>query len=113
MRARFPVENWPRHSLAHVNDLRAAHSRRAGDADVVELVREPLRRSTEFRALWERHEGAVRRFDRKRFLHPEVGVLHLTCEVLLTPPEDLGKVTSAWSRDSPDQGKWFPWPTSE
>lgn len=88
-RAWFPEEDWPRHSLAHVSDLRATYSRRAGDDDVAELVHELLKHSTEFRQLWERHEVAVRRFDRKRFLHPEVGVLHLTCEVLLTPEEDL------------------------
>jgi transcriptional regulator with XRE-family HTH domain len=88
-RAQFPEEDWPRHSAAHVNDLRATYSRRAGDEDVVGLVHELLRSSTEFRTLWERHEVAVRHFDRKRFLHPEVGVLHLTCEVLFTPEDDL------------------------
>jgi len=35
------------------------------------------------------HEVAVRRYDRKPMLHPEVGLLHLTCELLLTPGEDL------------------------
>ena len=44
-----------------------------------------MERSADFRALWEQHEVAVRRFDRKRIVHPEVGLLHLTCEVLLTP----------------------------
>ncbi|PSL55947.1 helix-turn-helix protein [Saccharothrix carnea] len=89
LRARFPEEDWPRHSIAHVNDLRATYSRRAGDDDVTDLVHELVKRSTEFRELWERHEVAVRRMDRKRLLHPEVGVLHLTCEVLLAPEDDL------------------------
>ncbi|MGP4110990.1 helix-turn-helix transcriptional regulator, partial [Streptomyces sp. 4N509B] len=84
-----PEEDWPRHSTALVNDLRATFSRRAGEDDVVELVGDLTRHSAEFRALWERHEVAVRRYDRKRMLHPEVGVLHLTCEVLFTPEEDL------------------------
>ncbi|MEV0390486.1 helix-turn-helix transcriptional regulator [Nonomuraea sp. NPDC050643] len=88
-RALCPEEDRPRHSALLVNDLRATYSRRAGDDDVVELVGGLLERSAEFRVLWERHEVAVRRFDRKRFLHPEVGVLHLTCEVLLAPAEDL------------------------
>ncbi|WP_231618654.1 helix-turn-helix transcriptional regulator [Nonomuraea sp. SBT364] len=88
-RDRFLEEDRPRHSLALVNDLRATYSRRAGDDDVVELVHGLLKRSAEFRELWERHEVAVRRFDRKRFVHPEVGVLHLTCEVLFTPEADL------------------------
>lgn len=88
LRARFPEEDWPRHSLAHVTDLRATYSRRAGDADVTGLVHGLLERSEEFRGLWERHEVAVHRFDRKRFLHPEVGLLHLNCEILLSPEED-------------------------
>lgn len=101
LRAVFPEEDWPRHSAAHVNDLRATYSRRAGDDDVVELVRDLLEHSAEFRALWERHEVAVRRFDRKRFLHPEVGVLHLTCEVLLTSEEDL-KVVAYFPTEGTD-----------
>jgi transcriptional regulator with XRE-family HTH domain len=88
LRACFPEEDWSRHSLAHVNDLRATYSRRGGDADVTDLVQGLRKRSAEFRDLWKRHEVAVHRFDRKRFLHPEVGVLYLTCEVLLSPEVD-------------------------
>jgi transcriptional regulator with XRE-family HTH domain len=88
LRTCFPEEDWPRHSLAHVSDLRATYSRRAGDADVTGLVHGLLRRSGEFRELWERHEVAVRQFDRKRFRHSTIGVLNLTCEVLFSPEED-------------------------
>lgn len=88
-RRRVVEEDWPRHSAALVNDLRATYARRAGEPDVTSLVHGLLERSAEFRALWERHEVAVRRMDRKRMVHPEVGVLHLTCEVLLTPEADL------------------------
>lgn len=94
MRAWTPAEDHDRLSAAHVRDLRATHSRRAGDADVTGLVDDLLARSAEFRTLWERHEVGPRRVDRKRFHHPEVGLLHLTCEVLLTPEEDL--VVLAW-----------------
>jgi MmyB-like transcription regulator ligand binding domain len=33
--------------------------------------------------LWTEHEVAVRRADRKRIIHPEVGTLDLLCEVLV------------------------------
>ena len=89
VRTRFPEEDWPHHSAAHVNDLRATYSRRAGEPDVTALVHDLSGRSAEFRGLWERHEVAVRRYDRKRIVHPEVGLLHLTCERVLTPDEDL------------------------
>ena len=43
----------------------------------------------EFRDLWELHRVAVCRLASKRILHPEVGTLDLTCELLLTPEADL------------------------
>ncbi len=85
----FPEEDWAGHGAAHVADLRATYSRRAGDVDVAELLRDLIAGSEEFRTLWARHEVAVRRFARKNVLHPEVGLLELTCEVLFTPEEDL------------------------
>jgi transcriptional regulator with XRE-family HTH domain len=88
-RTRFPEEDWQRHSIAHVGDLRATLSRRGGDDDIVRLVRDLSESSDEFREMWARHDVAVRRFDRKRILHPEVGMLDLNCEILLTPEEDL------------------------
>jgi len=39
--------------------------------------------SEEFTALWTEHQVAVRRADRKRIIHPEVGLLDLLCEVLV------------------------------
>jgi len=84
-----PEEDWARLSASHVSDLRATYSRRSGDADVTELVDALLRTSAEFRELWDRHEVAVRRADRKTFLHPEVGPVTVRCEVLLTEEQDI------------------------
>jgi transcriptional regulator with XRE-family HTH domain len=89
LRALCPPADRARHSAAHVRDLRAVAARRGGDADVRELVGDLCAASEEFAALWERHEVAERRADRKRFDHPEVGLVDLTCEVLLTPESDL------------------------
>lgn len=88
VRRRVPEEDWARLSAAHVNDLRAAYSRRGADPDAAALVGDLVERSAEFRTLWERHEVAVRRSDRKRVLHPDVGMLELNCEVLLSPEHD-------------------------
>jgi transcriptional regulator with XRE-family HTH domain len=81
-RARFPEEDWPTNSRTLVADLRATAARRHGDPDVVELVERLTAASDEFTALWAEHEVAVRRADRKRIIHPEVGMLDLLCEVL-------------------------------
>jgi transcriptional regulator with XRE-family HTH domain len=89
VRGRFPEQDWDRQSTGHVNDLRATYSRRGGDSDVATLVNDLLEASAEFRALWDKHEVSVRRQDRKNVNHPEVGLLHLHCEVLFTPEDDL------------------------
>jgi len=83
-RARFPEEDWPIHSRTHTASLRAAHGRRGSDPDVAALVADLLDASPEFAALWAEHEVAVRRSDAKRILHPEVGLLDLLCEILVS-----------------------------
>lgn len=72
-----------------MSDLRATYARRGQDADVSALVHDLLECSAEFRGLWERHEVGVRRRSRKDILHPELGVIRLTCEILLTPEADV------------------------
>jgi transcriptional regulator with XRE-family HTH domain len=77
LRERCPVDDRARLSVSHVRDLRAAWSRRGGDAEVTALVADLCTASTEFAALWERHEVGERRADRKRFHHPEADLLLL------------------------------------
>ena len=89
IRDRFPAEDWEGVSLGHVRDLRATSSRRAGDADVAQFVRALEQASSEFAELWRLHEIGVRRSDRKRITHPEVGVIELNCEVVFTPDSAL------------------------
>jgi transcriptional regulator with XRE-family HTH domain len=84
IRTRFPEADWPTHSRTHVADLRATHGRRGTDADVQSLVSDLLAASPEFATLWADHEVAVRRADEKRILHPEVGLLDLLCETLVS-----------------------------
>jgi transcriptional regulator with XRE-family HTH domain len=79
-----------REHAARVNvaDLRASWARRSGDLAVRRLVEQLRRASPLFERLWAEHDVAVRRADRKRILHPTVGLLELDCEVLLTPEHD-------------------------
>lgn len=70
------------HSRAHVADLRATAARR-NDPETTDLIEE-LRASKEFETLWQAHAVAVRRSQRKRFVHPEVGLLDLVCEVMVS-----------------------------
>jgi transcriptional regulator with XRE-family HTH domain len=83
-RARFPEEDWPIHARTHVASLRATHGRRGSDPDVAALVNDLLELSEEFATLWAEHEVAVRRSDSKRIVHPEVGLVDLLCEILVS-----------------------------
>jgi hypothetical protein len=83
-RQRFPSEDWEIHSRTHVADLRATYGRRGSDPDVASFVTDLLDTSSEFAQLWRRHEVAVRRADSKRIIHPEVGLLDLLCETLVS-----------------------------
>ena len=83
-RARIPVQDWEQHSRTQVADLRATHGRRGTDPDVAQLVADCRAGSAEFAALWDEHAVAVRRADAKRVVHPEVGLLDLLCETLVS-----------------------------
>jgi MmyB-like transcription regulator ligand binding domain len=85
---RLLPEDREQAALANVADLRATSARRPGDPAVERLVAQLRRASPLFERLWATHDVAVRRADRKRILHPMVGLLELDCEVLLAPDHD-------------------------
>ncbi|MGI5170007.1 helix-turn-helix transcriptional regulator [Spirillospora sp. CA-253888] len=76
----YPQEDLAPQSRSFVGDLRAAVGRRRpGDVEATGLVDELLRRSPEFQALWADQDVEVRRDERKRIVHPTVGLLDLNC----------------------------------
>jgi transcriptional regulator with XRE-family HTH domain len=87
-RALFPPEDYERHARTRVADLRTVWSRRRGDADVEQLVDGLLKRSEEFRTLWQRHEVGRRRDDQKTFVHPALGRITVDCEFLATADQN-------------------------
>jgi transcriptional regulator with XRE-family HTH domain len=86
-RALSPPEEHDHHARKLVADLRAVAGRRSGDPTVEGLVERLRAASADFRRLWDEHEVAVRRADRKTFLHPRVGRMVMDCETLLTPDQ--------------------------
>ncbi|MBP2479494.1 transcriptional regulator with XRE-family HTH domain [Crossiella equi] len=84
----FPPEDHEELSRLHVADLRATATRQADNPAVREFVQGLLAASEEFTRLWERHEVAVRRAGRKRFVHPGLGLIELDCEVLVSAEGD-------------------------
>lgn len=67
--------------LREVATLRGPGSRAARYVDLL------LPRSEEFARLWERHEVGLRPPLTKRFIHPELGRLDLSCQTLVDPEQ--------------------------
>jgi transcriptional regulator with XRE-family HTH domain len=70
-------------------DLRAATARYPADSRVTDLIKELLARSETFARIWE--AGAITPHDStsKLVQHPQVGDIHLDCDVLTVPGSDL------------------------
>jgi len=67
--------------LREISGLRGPGSRAAEYVDLL------LAESPEFREVWDRQEVGLHPKDGKRFVHPEVGVLELSCQTLLDPDQ--------------------------
>ena len=68
--------------------LRAAVARYPNDRPTQELVRELLRQSPEFAALWPSPEVSDQRHLLKTVDHPQLGPIPLTCDILVVPERD-------------------------
>lgn len=83
-RGRYHPDEHDHQSRVFVADLRAVSARRSEDKEVSSLIRRLLAQSSEFSDLWAHQEVAVRRADRKRLMHPELGAIALNCLSLLS-----------------------------
>jgi transcriptional regulator with XRE-family HTH domain len=93
-RTLYPVEDHDEKARSFVADLRAAMARRGGDdPEVAALIADLTARSPEFAQHWARHDVGFRRNDRKRIVHPELGLLEVNCLNLFS--ED-GKQRLLW-----------------
>ncbi|GAA1899622.1 helix-turn-helix transcriptional regulator [Lapillicoccus jejuensis] len=84
-RALTPVEDHAFYSRMYVSGLRGVVALRGPDSRAAYLADLLPTSNEEFRRLWDAHEVDVRPREVKRFLHPEVGPLELSCQVLLDP----------------------------
>jgi transcriptional regulator with XRE-family HTH domain len=80
----YPEADHDHHSRVQVADLRAAFVRRGQDARSAALVRQLRATSEEFANRWDEHEVAVRLGDHKRIVHPELGVIEVDCQILVS-----------------------------
>jgi len=84
----YPEEDHDLHGRAFTSQLRAAVTREGAGSRAAELADALVNRSAEFAACWSEHEVGVRLTNqRKRLIHPELGLMDLHCQILLDPDQ--------------------------
>lgn len=86
-RERYAPEDRPFLTRMYASGLREIATLRGPASRAAEYVALLLARSEEFRTAWEAHEIGVRPREVKRFRHPQVGALELTCQRLVDPEQ--------------------------
>lgn len=81
-RARYAPAGHEHLSRMHASGLREAVAKRGPTSRAAEIADRLLRESTLFREYWDRQEVGVRPAAEKHFMHPEVGLLELSCQAL-------------------------------
>jgi hypothetical protein len=79
------VEDHDFYSRMYASGLRGVLALRGPGSRAAHLVDLLMASSEEFRARWAEQEVGIRPRQVKRYLHPEVGLLELDCQVLRDP----------------------------
>ncbi len=86
-RAPYPLDEQAVLSRVYAAGLREMITLRGADSRAAALAELLLAQSQEFRDMWATHEVGVRPPEIKRFRHPEVGDMALSCQTLLDPEQ--------------------------
>lgn len=86
-RALYHPDDHALHSRVFAAGLRKMVTLRGPGSRAAHLLDLLLDRSAEFRTVWDRHEIGIHYNGVKRYAHPEVGALQLTCQTLLDPEQ--------------------------
>ena len=80
-----PPEDHDFYSRMYASGLRGIVTLRGPGSRAAELADLLLSRSEEFRDRWAAHEVGIRPHEVKRYLHPSVGELELSCQIVQDP----------------------------
>ncbi|MET7977278.1 transcriptional regulator [Streptomyces mirabilis] len=84
-RTNYVSEDHPTHSRVYVAQLRTVASREGRGSHAAALADRLCAESSEFAQLWAQHEVGISYTNRKRILHPQVGMISLHCQTLVDP----------------------------
>jgi transcriptional regulator with XRE-family HTH domain len=80
-----PPEDHEHYSRMYASGLRGVLAVRGPGSRAAHLAELLLEQSEEFRTRWAAHEVGIRPREVKRYLHPSVGLLELSCQVVQDP----------------------------
>lgn len=83
----YPEEDHAMHGRIFTGQLRVAYAREGKGSRAAELVDSLLAASPEFAAVWAEHDISTLYRERKRFSHPQLGLLELHCQTLVDPEQ--------------------------
>ena len=86
-RALYHPDDHALHSRVFASGLRQTATLRGPNSWAAHLKQLLLDSNEEFRSVWNEHEVGVSYQDVKRFVHPELGDLELSCQALLDPDQ--------------------------
>lgn len=81
----YAPEDHPFLTRLWVSGLRGVATMRGPDSRAAHLADRLFTTSEEFRRVWDTHEVGLTPREAKRFVHPELGLLELSCQTLLDP----------------------------
>ncbi|MFC7489687.1 MULTISPECIES: helix-turn-helix transcriptional regulator [unclassified Knoellia] len=82
-----PAEDHEFYSRMYASGLRGVMALRGPGSRAAQLADLLAPQSEEFRRLWQEHEVGIRPREVKRYQHPAVGLLELSCQILLDPEQ--------------------------
>lgn len=80
-----PAEDHEHLSRMYVSGLRGIMARRGPTSKAARLAAALAAENEEFRALWDEHQVGIMPHELKRYDHPTVGRLELSCQILQDP----------------------------
>jgi len=86
-RARYDPSEHEHLTRMFASGLRGAVALRGPDSRAARIAEQLLRESEWFREVWDLQEVGIRPNEVKRFVHPELGSLELSCQSLLDPDQ--------------------------
>lgn len=104
-RARYDPGDHEHLGRMFTSQLRGLVALRGPGSRAAEYAAQLLRRSPEFAGIWERQEVGIHPREVKRFIHPEVGPIALSCQTLLDPEQSHLLLVYTAAPGSPDHEK--------